>query len=73
VEPGTGAAGQRFPLMQLSQPDQAAKMRNLAAELRDHAAHTALRDYQDKFERTARDLEMMAGRLEQRSRFHLAS
>lgn len=47
-------------------------MRSLAAELRDHAAHTALPDYQDKFERTARDLEAAAGKLE-RGRFHLAS
>ena len=48
-------------------------MRNLAAELRGHAANTLLPEYRDKFERTARDLETMAGRLEQRSRFHLMS
>ena len=63
----------RFHIMQLSQPDQAVKMRSLAAELRDHAAHTVVPDYRDKFERAARDLEALAGRLESRSRFQLAS
>jgi len=48
-------------------------MRSLAAELRDHAAHTVVPDYQDKFERAARDLEALAGRLESRSRFQLVS
>ena len=48
-------------------------MRDLASELRGHAANTLLPEYQDKFERTARDLETMAARLDQRSRFHLAS
>ncbi|MEY4966886.1 MAG: hypothetical protein RL274_2469 [Pseudomonadota bacterium] len=47
-------------------------MRNLAAELRDQAARTVLPDYQDKFERAARDLEALAQRLESHSRFHLA-
>jgi hypothetical protein len=58
--------------MQIAQPEQAAKMRNLAAELRDQAARTVLPDYQDKFERAARDLEALAQRLESHSRFHLA-
>ena len=53
-------------------PEQAVKMRTLAAELRGHAAHTVLPEYQDKFERTAEELEDAAARLERRSRMKLA-
>ena len=59
--------------MQVIVPEQAVKLRTLAAEMREHAAHTLLPDYQDMFERTADELEDAAGRIEQRSRFHLAS
>ena len=54
-------------------PEQAVMMRTLAATMRDHASHTLLPEYQDKFERTAEELEDEAGRLEQRARFRLAS
>jgi hypothetical protein len=52
--------------MQLSAPQQAIKIRTMAAEMREHAAHTEQRDYQDKFERTASELEALAERLERR-------
>ena len=57
--------------MQASRPEQALKMRNLAAELRNHAARTVLPEYQEKFERTADELEDAAIQLERRSRFKL--
>lgn len=53
--------------MQLSAPRQAAKIRILAAQMRDHAAHTGQPDYQDKFERTASEMEELAERLERRA------
>ena len=59
--------------MQVIIPEQAVRMRTLAAELRNHAARTALPDYQDKFERTAEELEDAARRLERRVRVKLAS
>jgi hypothetical protein len=52
--------------MQLSVPQQAVRIRSIAAEMREHAAHTKQRDYQDKFERTASELEELAERLERR-------
>jgi hypothetical protein len=54
--------------MQASIPEQAVKMRMLAAEMRDHAARTLIPEYQDKFERTAEELEYAARLLERRSR-----
>lgn len=45
----------------------------MAAEMREHAAHTKQRDYQDKFERTASELEELAERLERRDGFSTSS
>ena len=59
--------------MQVIIPKQAVKMRTLAAQMRDHAADTVLPEYRDLFARTAEELDEAAGRLEKRSRFHLAS
>ena len=59
--------------MQYLIPEHAVRMRTLAAELRDHAAHTGMPEYQDKFARTAEELEDQAFALELRSRFYLAS
>lgn len=66
--PGSGTGGRvtRLGEMQLSVPQRAVKIRILAAEMRDHAAHTKQPDYQDKFERTASELEDLAERLELR-------
>ena len=58
--------------MQVVIPEQVVKMRTLAAEMRDHAAHTVMPEYRDMFARTASELEDAAGRLESRSRFQLA-
>jgi hypothetical protein len=54
--------------MQIVIPEQALKLRTLAAELRDHAARTVLPEYRDKFRRTAAELEDAAVRLERRVR-----
>lgn len=59
--------------MQLSAPQQAVRIRSLAAEMREHAAHTKQQDYQDKFERTASELEELAERLERRDGFSTSS
>jgi hypothetical protein len=58
--------------MQLSAPWQAVKIRSLAAELRGHASRTNQPEYQDKFKRTASELDEMADRLE-RSQFSTSS
>lgn len=50
--------------MQAAHPEKAGKLRALAAELRGHAAKTQDPDYQDKFQRTADELEDQAERLE---------
>ena len=52
--------------MQVFMPQQAVRMRTLAAKLRRAAASTVLTDYQAKFERTARELEEHARELEYR-------
>lgn len=54
----------RFRSMQVIIPEQAVRMRTLAAQLRRAAAHTTMPDYQAKFERTARELEEHARELE---------
>jgi hypothetical protein len=54
--------------MQVSIAEQAVKLRTLAAELRNHAAHTVVPEYQDKFQHTASELESLARKLENRSR-----
>lgn len=59
--------------MRLSDPKEVVRIRSLAAEMREHAAHTKQRDYQDKFERTACELEELARRLEYRTGFSISS
>lgn len=50
--------------MQVVIPEQAIRMRMLAAELRRAATRTSLAAYQAKFEQTARELEEKACQLE---------
>ncbi len=56
--------------MQVVIPEQAVRMRTLAAELRRAASSTSMRDYQTKFERTAQELEEHARELEYQPRLH---
>ena len=44
-------------------PEQADKLRTLAAQMREHARHTGLPDYRDKFALTAQELERAAAQL----------
>ena len=59
--------------MRFSAPKEVVRIRSLAAEMREHAARTKQRDYQDKFERTACELEELAERLEYRNGFSISS
>lgn len=59
--------------MQIRVPPPVVRIRSMAAEMREHAAHTKQRDYQDKFERTASELEELAERLERRDGFSTSS
>ena len=51
-------------------PEQAVKMRGLAARLRACALETVLPHYRLKLEASARDLEMEAARVEQQFHAH---
>ncbi len=53
-------------------PDQAIKLRALAAKMRHDAGDTMLPVYRRKFEITALDLEAQADRLERKARFRSA-
>jgi len=52
--------------------DQVLKMRDLAAQLRSHAAETSLQTFQRRFEAAAAELEQRALDVESRLPFRLA-
>ncbi len=54
--------------MQVSIPEQAVKMRTLAARLRDNAMCTGLPEYREKLAKTADELDAEARRMERRLR-----
>jgi hypothetical protein len=56
---GTGAQTGRY-LRMLNRGEQCREMRALAAQLRDHAAETALEMFKRKFEKAATELEEAA-------------
>jgi hypothetical protein len=55
--------------MQKADPNPAVKLRALAAQLRTHAAETAIAHFRHKFEIAASELEEQAVDVESRARF----